>query len=55
MTEHTIRTIKLIEDQLNLFIGFADYWAEKGDEANYQRCMKVIRDCEKSLKTLRKF
>ena len=53
MTQHTIRIIKKIEDQLNYFINSADYWAQKGDEKNYQRCMKVVRNCEKSLETLR--
>ena len=55
MNKHTIRVIKLIEDQMNLFMNSADHYAEKGDEKNYQRCLKVIRDCEKSLETLRKF
>ncbi len=55
MTKHRIEVIKKIEDQLNYFMNSADYYSEKGDEENYQRCLKIIRNCEKSLDNLRKF
>lgn len=54
MTKHRIKVIKKIEEQMNYFINSADYWAEKGDEENYQRCMRIVRNCEKSLENLRK-
>lgn len=54
MRLRTAKTIKKIQEQMDYFLNAADHWSAKGDEENYNRCIKMIRKCEDSIERLKK-